>query len=1022
MQRLADDFGVAAGLTVSYLEPALAAIENTLTLDPGKRFHLPNRLELALKIEQEIHRMLKHPEPLFRPLMEYLEGKERRIVNLADELAGCFQNYDRYGSAMLQEWQGQVTKGWQEALWKKVVGMTTAMQRREWKETESAIHLFSISFLSKQQHRFLMELSTQHPVYYYLLSPCESFWSDILSDREGIRLQKAWQKQGMLQEDLLFDRNPLLANWGKLGRKMAAEMEETLSQVEEDYEFPEENLTLIEAVQRDLLQLRNPKKESPLSLAGDSSLQVHAAPTKMREVEILYNALLREMEKGTVSPSDIIVMAPDIMAYEPYIRAVFHSAESLLDCQIMDLSMLSQNEWMEGFFHLLNLTTGRWDAVSLLKLLEYPSFQKKQRLTEEDRAVIRSWVEKTNIRWGDDLAHRLELLRQSHCPDPLLDLSPTGTWQEGFDRLLLGMAMLPPEDEELQSRYAPVQDIPSTQQELLGQWIFLVRTLKCDLEPLRQEKSLIEWSATLEKLLGTYFTVKEEDKRELAELIGAFHRIGETVTELFPFETVKFHLEAAVNRKRVCYRESHLHAVKFCSMLPMRAVPAKIVALLGMGEGEFPRRDTMHSLNLLATHPKADYYPTTTDFDRYLFLETLLSTRQCFILTYSPPSSQESKEQAPSLVLSELLSYLDSGYLIEGRLPSAYCTYKHPFQSFDSSYFERGALFPSFSMLHYKAAVSFYRTEKNDRHRFIPSFKPIRVPEPASCIELKQLAKLASDPLKLYFNQTLGIYLNTETESLKTEEDFLLSFMDRAQLRKQALRIPIEALLFNAQQQGKFPSGPFKGAIVADTVEETQAEFFKEWGATPGMVFDIHLSPLEEKPRYENGSWYVPPLEIGQTRLVGQLKGICPEGKLVYAKHDKTDIIKVWPEYLVYLLVIEKYAIAAGNRLLFMKDGKTKAPWFASAEKLLKTYLAYYEMAQKNPSPLIPEWALAFAEGDQSKLQSKIKGCFAPRALFYNHYAKWLERSDAFSDTAALLAQWQPTAQEVYGELFAKWK
>jgi exodeoxyribonuclease V gamma subunit len=60
---------------------------------------------------------------------------------------------------------------------------------------------------------------------------------------------------------------------------------------------------------------------------ADASLRVHACHTRLRELEVLRDALLdARSARPDLKPSDIVVMMPDIHAYLPLIPAVFGEA------------------------------------------------------------------------------------------------------------------------------------------------------------------------------------------------------------------------------------------------------------------------------------------------------------------------------------------------------------------------------------------------------------------------------------------------------------------------------------------------------------------------------------------------------------------------------------------------------------------------------------------------------------------------------------------------------------------------
>ena len=189
---------------------------------------------------------------------------ERRITALSEALASLFVKYGLYGGAMAAEWELNASVSeWQQLLWKKIYesslwnyparSLLGDLDKKVF-QRETHVHLFSMSYVPKVQHQFLMRFSEHLPVRYYLLSPCSVFWSDIKSDRESERIQKFWKRKGGSAAQLdeldgyLQDRNLLLANSGRLGREMAHQIEENEGAAREEYALPSNVMELPEYV------------------------------------------------------------------------------------------------------------------------------------------------------------------------------------------------------------------------------------------------------------------------------------------------------------------------------------------------------------------------------------------------------------------------------------------------------------------------------------------------------------------------------------------------------------------------------------------------------------------------------------------------------------------------------------------------------------------------------------------------------------------------------------------------------
>ena len=227
------------------------------------------------------------------PLMNYLQMEvapspkmEKRLVGLSRHLATLFQDYGRYGTSLIEEWESDRSAGWQKQVWKALYRDGWISPVRLLKETPTPlenceIHFFSLSFIARCEFDFLNRLALQTPVSYYLLSPCAVFWSGrTFQTKRQATLHAFWERKGRKEsqaielEEYLRDRNPLLANFGRLGREMAYQIELSDSQAAAAYKLPshvheideelflgedltfeetDQSLTLLHAIQADML-------------------------------------------------------------------------------------------------------------------------------------------------------------------------------------------------------------------------------------------------------------------------------------------------------------------------------------------------------------------------------------------------------------------------------------------------------------------------------------------------------------------------------------------------------------------------------------------------------------------------------------------------------------------------------------------------------------------------------------------------------------------------------------------------
>lgn len=1021
MMRLADDpeIGIAAGIEVTYLDQGL---QRLLTDEKGKN---PSRCQLSLAIEWELDHLLttyehftESEQVLWKQPFGYLHGKGlKRKISFSDMLADLFVQYGVYGKRMLQRWTQVHPIHWQQQLWallekrfekwKYPVRVLGEGKVFDYPPDYLQVHVFGMSFIPSIHHDFLMRLTRTASISYYLLSPCQAFWSDLLSDKQRIYLKQREKRKGTSEEqlqpldELLRDTNPLLANFGRLGREMAKALEEGVYEGFADYEELDDPHSMLLQVQSDLLNLKNPDEELPKKFSHDDrSIQVHSASSSHREVEIVYHLLLQAIESSRQSddpirPEDILIMAPDIMEYVPFIKGVFGDSESQLNYQIMDVQMPAGDPTVEAYVQLLKLAIKRWSASDILELLDSASFCQKQHFSDKEVARIRRWIDASQVQWGVDAQHFDACLQEDHAEKGTHYQGQT--WQQAGRWLVERWIALSPLDGD---DSAHLQNVDG---ELLGRWLALVQSLRRDLLALNRhtQKSLKEWTLYLQCLLESYFSVHDsEGYKILQDSLKEFARASHVLPDaIFPFESILKRLEGILSREKVSYKETQLHAVRFCSLLPMRAIPAKVIVWMGMQEGAYPRTDQLNSLNLLKNNPEADYSPSKTDFDRYLFLETLLSARQVFAMTYKGQSSESSAGIPPSLIVVELLDYLDRCY--EGK-PSACVHQKHPMDAFDPSYFQNLGL-ANYSKRDYAMAKQLSHLESTP-HAFIKGElgKANSQPNEAQhsqeseqiVIDLKELQSFVSNPLRTYFK---GLAM-TLLEDDKEKDAFELSALDKSKYLQSILKNSMEQVVHQTDRQGKWPVGIFK-ELTLESLEETlekRLEFnqSKGWDQQPPTQRWILTRNCRHPKQLQPDTWHFPPLtwDVLEKKyvLTGVIEGVTDQGLLQDRKLEKAALVKGLPMMLAYCACIDKEQLSYPRTVHFQRDGKSLALTEIGAQGKLVELVELFINSKQIPYLMAPELVEEFLEHSLTEFTACVKQRMEdPFREFYNRYLAW---------------------------------
>lgn len=1054
MRKMAEDpdLKVAFGLEITYLNKGFDFLYKSMFVKDFQK-KIPTFLELSLALEQQIEKILKsnNSSDLFSPLLDYFEGNEgkkrKKLTALSKELTRLFMKYGEFGAAFLKDLESE--KSWQGYLWQALFGKDSPwtypyalLQRTNIKESPFLeIHLFGLSYFSRIKHLLFVKIGKSLPVFYWLLSPCQTFWSDIRSEKESAHLISFFRKKGVQESylsdlhNLLLDSNPLLANFGKLGREFAEELSEcqilddscylVSEGVTERPEFDcsieikidpnQKKLTLLHAVQADLATMRKPLSKVKLS-DTDRSIQIHSASSKLREVEVIYQALLNLIQQSDepIEPKDIIALSPDISVYAPYIKMVFGRADSLLDFQIMDLHFSAEASLTQCFIKLLDLAGARWEVSEVLQIFSYPFFQKKHGFNEEDLAELKKWTEKTSIEYGLDLSHQNEIIKAEGF-DPLIDQTNYGTWEKGFDLLLQELIFGTSNDED------DKLTVEFSKAEFFGKAFFLLKELRQDLKPLSSNasKNLKDWVHYFTLLLEKYLLPEfcddalEKEHEVVKRIIDQFQKAALDFSEAeFPASSILGHLKSNLKTEEMIYREKVLQGVRFSSLLPMRSVPAKVVLLLGLDGESFPRPEVKSSLDQLKLSGKGDFCPSQNDYDRYLFIEALLSARKFFILSYQSIYESNGKKSSPSLLLTEFLEYLNNFYLIGEQKATEALFFEHPFHPFDKSYFDQ-SFFPSNSQRDYKAALAYYKRAKAPSQALIRSFKVAQVTvKREEIVNLRRLSALARHPIRAFLNRSMNIYLNKEMQKDSALE---LSHLDRFLIKKEALRSPKEIVLKNSEKRGRLPKAPFK-ELAKSKMEceiENLEKAFEKLGINRAEIFSVEfLDGCKYPQKIEEKKWILPPKMVAQTKIVGKIPFIAPQGLILFGQAKLTNKIKNFPECLLFSSLTEDLC---EKKILYLEEEEEeKVDVFDSHS--LETFLDYYHFSSQNISPLLPEWTKAFLENSADELEKGIheslKGLY-----FSDPYITYSLNAELLPELTELLYLWHPISKRIYGKL-----
>jgi exodeoxyribonuclease V gamma subunit len=604
---------------------------------------------------------------MFAPLRTFVDSADApKRYGLARRIAALFDEYRLYRPALLLAWEaGQrvhpdnIHEWWQATLWRTLLeGEHPAHFARWFTETIALLDratsapaglprrvtVFGISTLPPLFVQLLQALARFVPVQVYLLTPdaATSGQTDATRvDVESSPPHPLVQGLGRASRDLLtlFTRST--------GRHPVVPQHEHLRTE------PANADTLLAQLQQSIRRGSAAGDGPRMTVAPDDrSLSVQVCHSPLRELEVLRDQLLDAFAAdATLRPHDILVMVPDVELYAPLVELTF--GHSGIPCRVADRTLSREAAPARALLQLLDLTTSRLTASDVVNLLVLPPVRRAVGLgsAQVDRVV--DWIQQAGVRWGRDADHRRE------CGLPPFN---DNSWRLGLDRLLAGYAAGPV--DALVGDVLPVAGDTMADSALLGTVVRWVDELFALIESLRAPRPLAQWSASLQGAMRWLVRTEGADEAAAGDRVQRdLVRLGEQTDaqnndgRAIAFDVVRDWLRSALEREE--HATGFLTGgVTFCAMKPMRALPFRFIAMLGLQDGVFPRRERRTAFDLVGADPQLGDRDPRAD-DRQLMLDTLLCAEDRLLLSYVGRSQKDNAEMAPSVVVTELLDYLD---------------------------------------------------------------------------------------------------------------------------------------------------------------------------------------------------------------------------------------------------------------------------------------------------------------------------------------------------------------------------
>ncbi len=811
-------------------------------------------------------------------------GSVRRFATVR-HLADLYDQYGVHRPEMIVAWAGATTspgrtdpgggsgatpptdnpggtgeQSWQAELWRQLrqrIGVASPAERLvaaaaaladepTLANLPSRLALFGLTRLPASHLAVLRAIAVRRDVHLFLLHPSAALWDKVSSavPRPAVGMRRADDPTAALAA------NPLLRSWGRDAREMQLVLTAHGAVSGAYRPIEAASPSLLHRIQGDIRADRQPPvlpaaggPDPRPSLDGrDRSVQVHSCHGRSRQVEVMRDAVLHLLAvDATLEPRDVIIMCPDIETFAPLVDAAFGAGDRSvpgedqpevtaggdrtglpeLRVRLADRALLQTNPLLAVADFLLELAGSRVTASQVLDLASREPVRRRFRFDEDGRAQLERWVTAAGVRWGLDGEHR----RQWGLPG--LDVN---SWSAGLDRLLLGVAMAE-DDQRLFAGTLPLDDVVSGTVDLAGHAAELIDRLQTAVRALSRAQTVRSWRDAIAAATESLAAVGPADTWQRDQLYRVLDDVVEQAGGTANSVVLDLAEARALLSERLQGRPTRANFrtgdLTVCTLVPMRSVPHRVVGLLGLDDGVFPRHTHRDGDDLLSDDPHVGDRDARSE-DRQLLLDAVLAATEHLVITFSGRDERTNRERPPAVPIAELLDVVDRTVTVGGEASArSRVLVQHPLQSFDPRNFTGGTNGDgprSFDPVSLDGAIAMAGPRRG-RRPFLAGRLP---PLSGEVVQLDSLIRFVEHPVKAFFRERLGWYAGSVSDEVNDALPIELDPLEKWEVGDRLLTARLAGADLSAAvaaevARGILPPGRLVDAVVDDIAPTVEA-------------------------------------------------------------------------------------------------------------------------------------------------------------------------------------------------------
>ncbi|MBN2801947.1 MAG: exodeoxyribonuclease V subunit gamma, partial [Deltaproteobacteria bacterium] len=641
--------------------------------------------------------------------------RPKRVIEFCEIIASVFSEYLMYRPVMLEDWESETVKGWQPYLWREILNILGSnhqgktgllffktLKKGNYKKEDigryihlqsdcctwmipKRIYIIGVTSLSPFYLQTVVALSTVVEVSMFLPVLSREYFF------EGQNFKNREFSNGMWA---------IAGKTASVFHSLIADYTGGIDIIEKEiFENEYKNDSLLNLIRADAFNYAEVDSDVPLrKIKRDDSIAVHLCHNQLREVEVLKDQLLNMIDEDGIALEDIIVMAPNMGEYAPYVDAVLgSSAGHYIPHNISDTGDTKLFGTFELVERLLNLSESPLYPEELFDILKIEQVHTSFNLSMDDVDVCYQYVKTAGIKGYLDSKNRAE--------NNLAEFNES-TWKFGLDRLLLGIAVSC--EDVVINKLTPVDVTEGKSALALGRFSKFCSTIFSFIGQCKKSKSGKNWGLAFTDILiemtgrkdfeapGRKNIIKSDT--ETAAVIEVLQSVTALIDKILPDEKIDYNVFKREFSKKIISRSKRFTGgggVLFTSFTHLKGESYKLVYLLGMEEGKFPARSHNIKFDLIKLKPQKGGRDNVQD-QRYMFFEAVMAAEKRLIISGSSLDLKHNMERPPAGVISDFFNYIDSTICFDNtedldtdnKKISDEITLRHPLYSFSEKYFK----------------------------------------------------------------------------------------------------------------------------------------------------------------------------------------------------------------------------------------------------------------------------------------------------------------------------------------------